>query len=62
MDAATIIIRRSRNGLVVQAAGQTSRGQKYIKGHEAITATTMKDKNFKSEVQTAVDKLLGSEA
>lgn len=62
MKAATIIIRRSRGKLVVQATGQTARGQKYIKGTESIKSKKMHDKKFKEDMATAVAQLLGNEA
>lgn len=62
MQAASIIVRRSRDGLVVQATGTTPRGQKFIKGQERLKAKSIRSKEFKSEMAAAVEKLLNSEA
>lgn len=62
MQAATIIVRHSRDGLVVQATGRTPRGQTFIKGHEKLKAKSIRDKKFKEEMAAAVEKLLNSEA
>lgn len=62
MQAAAIYIRRSRGGLVVAAIGRTDRGQSYIKGSRNLKVKSMGDKDFKGQMKTAVDELLGSDA
>jgi len=62
MEAATIIVRKSRGVLVVQATGRTGRGQSFIKGAAPLKVKSMRDPNFKAELSAAVDKLLNSEA
>lgn len=62
MQAATIIVRRSRGGLIVQATGRTGRGQSYIKSSEALSVKSMSDPKFKAELAAAINKLLGSAA
>lgn len=62
MQAASIIVRKSRGLLVVQATGRTERGQSFIKGSVPLTVKTMSDPKFKGELATAVDQLLGSGA
>ena len=62
MQAATIIVRRSRGKLTVFATGRTGRGQSFIKGSVPLEAKSMTDKNFKREMVAAVEQLLNSEA
>ena len=61
MEAATIIVRKTRGGLVVQATGRTGKGQKFIKGQEGLKVKSISDKNFKAEMAAAVEKLLSSD-
>lgn len=62
MEAATIIVRKARGGLVVQATGRTGKGQRFIKGSEVLKVKSIADKNFKAEMAAAVEKLLNSDA
>lgn len=62
MQAATILVRKTRGVLYVYATGQTNSGQKFLKGQVALKAKTMRDPNFKAEMAAAVTKLLGNEA
>lgn len=62
MQAASIIVRRQRGVLVVQATGRTGRGQAFIKATIPLTVTSMGDPKFKAELGAAVFQLLVSEA
>lgn len=55
---ATIHVRKIHGKLGVLGMGKTSTGQKYIKANEEIEAPVMSDPKFKSEMATAVEKLL----
>lgn len=54
---AQIHVRTSRGKLIVQAMGQTGRGQSYLKEAVELTAKTPADPNFKSELAAAVTKI-----
>lgn len=62
MQAATVEIKGSSGHLSVLAIGRTGRGQRYIKAVKGMAATSMRDKNFKTEMAQAVKALLESEA
>lgn len=62
MEAASIIVRKSRGLMVVQATGRTGRGQTFIKGSVFLSVKSMSDPKFKGELQAAVDQLLSSVA
>lgn len=62
METATIVIRRARGVIVVQALGRTERGQSFIKGKSALKVKSITDPLFKGEMSTAVALLLGSES
>lgn len=55
---AQVHVRRSRKKLQVFGMGVSNRGQKYIKASEGIAASDMADPKFKTDLKTAVDKLL----
>lgn len=61
-EAASIVVRKSRGLLVVQATGRTGRGQSFIKGHVLLSVKSMSDPKFKGELKAAVDQLLGRAA
>lgn len=62
MQAVTVEIKSANGHLSVLALGRTGRGQRYIKAVKGMGATSMHDKNFKTEMAGAVKELLGSEA
>ena len=62
MQAATIIVRKTRGVMYVYATGRTPTGQKFLKGQVALKSKSMTDPKFKEEMSAAVEKLLGSGA
>lgn len=58
----TVEVKRSRGKLVVQGLGRTARGTKFIRTTTELKAAKLSDKNFKSEMATAVDQMLAQEA
>ena len=56
---AQVHVRKTKGHMTVIAMGQTPRGQKYIKQSVPLKATEPIDKDFKSEMKTAVDEMLG---
>ena len=57
----TIEIKRRKNGLRIQAVGQTPRGQRTLKAHVDIPAKTPSDPQFKGQMEAAVFELMGEE-
>lgn len=55
---AAVHVRVTRKGAEVQGMGQTNTRQKYIKQVELLNVKDLADKKFKSELATAVEKLL----
>lgn len=61
-NSATIEVRRSRGTLVVNGLGVTPRGQKFIADQVKLSAHDFGDKNFKTELATAVKQIIDREA
>ncbi len=59
IEAAAVVVRRSRGKLVVQIIGHTPRGQRYIKDEVALNSEKIGATDFKTELSETVDKVLG---
>jgi len=55
----TVVVRRQRGKLTVQGLGQTPRGQRFIRSAVELDVDQVRDPEFKDEMATAVEKLLG---
>lgn len=60
VKAGTVEVRRSRGNLVVNALASTPRGTKFINGSKPLAVKHLQDKNFKSELDAAINELIGS--
>lgn len=54
---ASVHVRRQRGRLVVQGQGQTPRGQRFIRDTKELRVQKVSDKDFKTEMATAVDEI-----
>ena len=59
IEAAAVVVRRSRGRMVVQIIGQSPRGQRYIKDEVALNSEKIGAQDFKTELAETVDKVLG---
>lgn len=60
--AAEVVVRTEHGRVTVLAYGRTGRGVKYIKGTKTLAVPSMADRNFKGQMASAVEELVGSEA
>lgn len=56
----TVHVRRQRGKLVVQGTSKTPRGTRFILNSAPIAAATMASPEFKEELMTAVEKVVGT--
>lgn len=58
----SVEIRKKRHGLILQGIGRTPRGQKFLIAEVALKEKSSKEKDFKGDVKTAVNKMLDDQA